>query len=123
VVKHMAKKKASAVNKSQCIREYHKTHPKHKPKQIAEELDKQGVQVTAQFVSTILSTSKKKRKIGKPGRPKGSGSRQKRARRAAGNSSGEVSFDSLLKIKSIVDEMGGIEEARSALAALERLVM
>ena len=119
----MAKKKAGAVNKSQCIRDYHKAHPKHKPKQISAELGKQGVDVTAQFVSTILSTSKKKRKIGKPGRPKGSGSRQKRARGGANGSSGEVSFDSLLKIKSIVDEMGGIDEARAALSALERLVM
>lgn len=117
----MAKKKAGAVNKSQCIRDYHKAHPKHKPKQIAAELGKQGIQVTAQFVSTILSTSKKKRKIGKPGRPKGSGSRQKKSRR--GSSAEGVSYDSLLKIKSIVDEMGGIEEARVALSALERLVI
>ena len=119
----MAKKKAGAVNKSQCIRDYRKAHPTHKPKRIAEELGKQGIEVTAQFVSTILSTSKKKRKIGKPGRPKGSGSKQKRARKTASkNSSGEVSYDSLLKIKVIVDEVGGIAAARTALDALERLV-
>ena len=118
----MAKKKASEVNKSQSIRDYHKAHPKHKPKQIAAELGKSGVKVSAQFVSTILSTSKKKKSIGKPGRPKGSVSRRGRPRKSSTSSTGEVSLDSLLKVKQIVDEMGGIEDARSALAALERLI-
>jgi hypothetical protein len=118
----MAKKKADAVNKSQCIRDYRKAHPKHKPKQIAEELGKQGVQVTAQFVSTILSTSKRKKSIGKPGRPKGSGASAGKARRSSAKSHEDVSYESLLKVKEIVNEMGGIEQARSALAALARLM-
>jgi hypothetical protein len=122
----MAKKKAGAVNKSQSIRDYHKAHPKQKPKQIAADLGKKGIKVSPQFVSTILSTSKKKKTIGKPGRPKGSKSTGRgrpvgRSRKAA-RRLGEVSFDSLIKVKEIVREMGGIEDARAALTALEKLM-
>ncbi len=122
----MAKKKASGVNKSQSIRDYHKAHPQHKPKQIAADLEKKGIEVSPQFVSTILSTSKKKKTIGKPGRPKGSklagrGRPVGQSRKASGGS-GEVSIDSLIKFKEIVTEMGGIEDARAALTALEKLM-
>jgi hypothetical protein len=34
----------------------------------------------------------------------------------------EISYESLLKVKQIVREMGGIEDARSALTALEHLL-
>ena len=114
----MAKKK-SGVNKSQAIREYRKANPRHKPKQIAAELSKKGIKVSPQFVSTILSTSKKKKTIGKPGRPKGSVSGR---RGRPGRGSQEVSYDALLRVKKIVSEMGGIEDARKALTALEQLM-
>ena len=108
----MAKKKGP--NKSQAIRDYYKSHPDAKPREVVVALKKKGIVVNAQFVSTIRSVSKKKGgKIGRPGRPVGSG------RRARPD---EVSLDSLLKIKEIVDEMGGIGQARSALSALEQLV-
>ncbi len=108
------------INKSQAIREYKKANPRHKPAKIAAALGEQGIEVSAQFVSTILSTSKKK-KIGKPGRPKGTTKtrRQPTGSQPAGD---EVSFDSLLKVKQIVVEMGGLAQARAALAALERLM-
>jgi hypothetical protein len=114
----MAKKKAG-VNKSKAIRDWKQANPRHKPKQIAAALGKKGIKVTPGFVSTILSTSKKKKTIGKPGRPKGSRTVQ------AGRSpkpSTEISYESLLKVKQIVREMGGIEDARSALTALEHLL-
>ena len=121
----MAKKKAGGVNKSESIRDYHKAHPSHKPKQIAAELGKKKIKVSPQFVSTILSNSKKKKTIGKPGRPKGS--KSVRRERPAGRprmptgGSNEVSYDSLIKFKEIVNEMGGIEGARAARTALEKL--
>jgi hypothetical protein len=123
----MAKRKQSGasakprVNKSQAIRDYKKAHPTHKPAKIAEALGRQGIKVSAQFVSTILSTSKKKKKIGKPGRPKGSVTNRKK-RPASQVSNSDVSFDSLLKVKQIVIEMGGIPQARAALRALEQLM-
>ena len=117
----MAKKKAGKVNKSQSIRDYHKAHPKHKPKQIAAELGRKGIEVSPQFVSTILSTSKKKKRIGKPGRPRGSKSTGGRSRKTSVGSR-KVSIESLIKVKEIVKEMGGIEDARAALTALEKLM-
>ncbi len=123
----MAKKKAGGANKSQSIRDYSKENPALKPKQIAEDLGKQGVEVSPGFVSTILSTSKRKKKTGRPGRPKGS-VKSVRAVSASTKSSakssgkGDVSIDSLLKIKQLVAEVGGIDEAKSALSTLERLM-
>ena len=121
----MAKKKSGGVNKSQLIRDYRKAHPNQKPKQIAAELAKKGIKVSPQFVSTILSTSKKKKKIGKPGRPKGSksaGRSSAAAGRRTSTRSTNISIESLIKVKEIVKEMGGIDEARKALTALEQLM-
>jgi hypothetical protein len=141
----MAKKKAGAVNKSQAIRDYRKAHPKHKPQQIAEELSKSGVKVSAQFVSTVLSNAKKK-PVRKPGRPKstspsgrgrtaatrrGRPAATRRGRpaatrrgRPAGRSSGRseaISVESLLRVKEVAEELGGIDDVRTALNALEQL--
>jgi hypothetical protein len=122
----MAKKKAAAkFNKSKEIREYKQANPSHGPKQIAEALSAKGLDVTAQFVSTVLTNSKKKTKIGKPGRPKGSKNVKRgpgRPPKAAPSSGNGVSLDSLLLVKRIVAEVGGIDKARSALTALERLM-
>lgn len=109
----MAKAKAkSKANKSEEIRNYYKANPSAKPKEVAIALKKKGISVTPQFVSTIRSVSKRKNgKVGRPGRPPGSGTTRK----------GAVSFDSLMKVKEIVDEIGGIEETRVALTALEKL--
>ena len=53
----------------------------------------------------------------KTGRPK-----RKKNAPAAQESSEHISYTSLLKVKEIVDELGGIDEARRALSALERLM-
>ena len=110
----MAKRKDVGANKSEAIRDYYKANPQAKPKEVASELKKKGIQVTPAFVSTIRSTSKKKNGvIGRPGRPVGSTTKR---------SNGEVSYESLLQAKKIVDQMGGIDEARNALTALENLI-
>ena len=125
----MAKKKSASVNKSQTIRDYSNANPDQKPKQIAEALSKKGINVSPQFVSTILSTSKKKTTTRKAGRPKGSKSRAsaktatRRGRPAKKKvESTEVSLESLLKVKDVVNEMGGVENVRTALKALEVLL-
>lgn len=110
-------------NKSQMIRDYKKNHPRQKPKQIAEELGKQGVTISAQFVSTVLSTAKRKQR--KQGRrkagPADRAATRQPVRKSAGGTASEVSYRSLLRAKEIVKEMGGISEARRALDALEKL--
>ena len=121
-------KKTAGINKSKAIREYYAANPKAKPLEVAEALKAQGVTVTAAFVSTIRSTSKKKKTIGKPGRPAGSTkTSSKKAGRPAGrpssaSGSDNVSIDALLKVKSMVEAVGSIEETRAALSALEKLM-
>lgn len=124
----MAKKKAAGGNKSQAIRDYKATNPKAMPAEIAEKLTEQGFKLNAGFVSTVLSNAKRKGKVSRRGRPKGS--KNTKTVRAVGRSSkskaksksGEkVSFDSLVKAKQWVDEIGGIEEAKAAIEALELL--
>lgn len=119
------KKKAGTPNKSQAIRDYYKAHPKAKPQEVAAELKKKGINVTTAFVSTIRSNSKKKKGNGKPGRPRGK--KTVRRGRPVGSGSGsrgtqEVSMESLLRVKELVEEMGGINECRTALTALEKLL-
>lgn len=56
-------------NKSAVIRAYKEANPTAAPKEIAEALTKQGLDVAAQFVSTVLSNAKKKGGVvGKRGR-------------------------------------------------------
>jgi hypothetical protein len=109
-------------NKSQAIRDCKKAHPSHKPAAIANALRSNGIDVSAQFVSTILSNSKKRKKIRKPGRPKGSVAGGKKVG-SRNPSHDDVSFESLLKVKQIVIELGGIPQAKAALRALEQLMV
>jgi len=109
----MAKKAKSGPNKSLEIRNYKEGNPTASPKEIAEALNKSGVSVSAQFVSTVLSNAKKKGgKIGKRGRKPG--------RKPAAVAGGGI--ENLLKAKKLVDAMGGVENARSAINALAQLL-
>jgi len=65
----MARKTKSGTNKSATIRDYKAANPTASPKEIAEALSKSGMDVSAQFVRTVLSNAKKKGgKVGKRGR-------------------------------------------------------
>ena len=110
----MAKKAKSGPNKSLEIRNYKEANPTASPKEIAEALGKSGIVVSAQFVSTVLSNAKKKGgKIGRRGRKPG--------RKPAG--AGTVgSMEQLIKAKKLVDAMGGVENAKSAINALAQLL-
>jgi hypothetical protein len=94
------------VNKSEAIRKLKAKKPSMGPKAIAETLTKQGIKVSPAFVSTVLSNSKKK------GKSKGAG-------RRAG--SGAIAVDDLVRAKKLVEKMGSIDRAQSALSALARL--
>ncbi|TWT86453.1 hypothetical protein [Neorhodopirellula pilleata] len=127
----MAKKK-NGVNKSLEIREYYSANPKAKPLEVVAAMKEKGIDVNAQFVSTVKSNAKKKKTVRrsapaataskkaapakKPGRKPG---RKPAAAKTAG---GEVSFDSLIKAKQLIEEMGGVDNARTALSAYEQLV-
>lgn len=77
----MAKKKsspppASQVSKTDAIRNALKATKGGSPSAVAEKLNKQGIKVTPQYVSTIKANDKRKAESGtprrKPGRPAGS---------------------------------------------------
>ncbi|MEM6688956.1 MAG: hypothetical protein AAF664_05985 [Planctomycetota bacterium] len=123
----MGRKKAGEVSKSQAIRDHKKANPNQKPKQIAQELGKKGISVTPGFVSTILSTSKRSKGTRRRGRPAGSTNRTSKktttSRRVKTTSSDATTqYSDLLAMKATVKELGGIEQARTALAALEELM-
>ncbi|WDQ19295.1 hypothetical protein [Rhodopirellula sp. P2] len=125
-------KKSGGPNKSQSIRDYYAANPDAKPMEVAAELSKKGIVVTPAFVSTVKSTtmgksakksarksakkpavSAKKSTGAKRGRPVGSTNKA---------TSNEVSLDSLIQVKKIVEEMGSVQDAKNALTALEKLM-
>jgi len=116
----MARRAASegGVNVSAKIREYRKTHRRAKPKTIADALAEQGVTVSAAYVSTILSTDRRKKK------GKGAAGDKTEAPRR-GRPSTASKFDDLVNelkaVKQLVDKMGGVEKAQAALSALAKL--
>ena len=127
----MARKPKSKINKSKAIREVKSANPEAGPTEIARIILEQfGEVVAPATVSTVLSTDKKRTgTVGRPGRPKGSKNGSKAAvhgsRMTNGSSSNghqAVFLQNLLKAKQLVSDMGGIEEARSALDALESLI-
>jgi len=121
-------KKSGGPNKSQAIRDYYAANPNAKPKEISAELKKAGVDVTPAFISTIRSTSMgKKKKTTKTSTAKAAPAKvaSKKAAPtpapAAAKSGVSVSIESLLKAKSMVKELGGIDNAIATLSALKRL--
>lgn len=104
-------KKSGGPNKSLAIRDYKAAHDDAGPKDIAAALSKDGVKVTAGFVSTVLSNDR--RKDGKV--------KKRRGRRPAA-AAGQDALTNLIQAKKIVDQMGGIEPARKALDALAKLL-
>lgn len=108
----MARKAKSGSNKSAAIREYKGANPEAGPKDIAEALEKSGVSVTAQFVSTVLSNAKKKGgKVGKRGRKPG-----RRVALPVGD------LQQLIQVKKFVDQLGGVQKAKAAVDVLARLL-
>ncbi len=118
----MARRTKSKINKSSVIRELKAANPDMGPKEIAAKIfEMHAVTVSPGTVSTVLSTDKRRNgKVGKPGRPKGSKSAGKTAGSGAGNYESVV--ESLMKVRQLVTEMGGISQARRALDAVESLM-
>lgn len=104
-------RKAGGPSKSKAIRDYKADNEDAGPKAIAEALAKDGIKVSAGFVSTVLSNARKKARKGRRGRR---GGRPPMARRA--------NLDQLVQAKKLVDTMGGVDKARQALDVLARLL-
>ena len=91
---------AKKTNKTKAIKTYMEKNPQAKPKQVSQALAKQGIKVSPQYVSTIKSLDKQRAPI---------------------DEEGAVSVTGVLAAKKFVEEVGGIDQARAALAALKLL--
>ena len=120
-VLNMAKKK-SGKSLSQSIRDHLQANPSATPNQIVAALAKKGIKVSPGLASNIKYTSglSAKKKTGKKksatvrrGAPK------KKA--AAKRGAAALTVEDLLEAKKLVNDLGGIDEVRKALDALERL--
>ncbi len=106
----MAKSKREAVNKSQAIRDALQAHPERSPSEIAEQLKAKGLDVNAQYVSTIKSNAKAKGRVVK---------RRKPGQLIAGHGSAEHIMKAGLHFIVLA---GGIEQARERLVGLAELI-
>jgi len=103
----MARRVKKSGSKSAAIREYQSANPDAKPKEIAENLNKSGFKITPQYVSTILSSARKKRN--------GNGRRRRPVEIGS-------SLDHLLAAKKLVREVGSLEAAQQAISQFGRLM-
>lgn len=109
----MARKAIATVNKSLAIRDYKAANATASPKEIAAALVKDGVTVSAQFVSTVLSNARKKGgQVGKRG--------PKPGKAAAANATFDIA--NLLAARKFVETVGGVQQAQVALKGFAQLV-
>jgi hypothetical protein len=113
----MAKRAKGGPNKSLEIRNYKAANPSASPKEIAEALSKGGMSVSAQFVSTVLSNARKKGgKVGKRGPKPG-----RKAAMAGASNSVATDIQNLIKAKKLIEQLGGVDQARAAINAMAQL--
>ena len=107
----MAKKKKTGFNKSQAIRDHLAKQPDDGPKAIVVALRKKKIKVTEALVSNVkyAKTGKKKQR------------RKKKAATTQPTVSDKISISTLVQAKKMADQLGGIEKAKTALAALAKL--
>jgi hypothetical protein len=104
----MARKAKSGINKSAAIRDYKAANPTASPKEIAEALSMSGMEVSAQFVSTVLSNAKRGGKVGNRGR--------KPMAMPMDNT------QQLLQVKKFVDQIGRLQKAKAAVNVLAQIL-
>ena len=123
---NMAKKKSQGVSKSQAIRDYLAEHPDAKASTIRPALAERGIDVSLALVGQIkqrmkesggsgISTSPAKKRTVKK---KSAG---RKATRKKATSRNALSAENLVEAKKLVDDLGGIDQARQALKYLEKL--
>ncbi|TVS20684.1 MAG: hypothetical protein EA424_02725 [Planctomycetaceae bacterium] len=91
-------------------------HPDKMPKELAELLQAEGWDINAQRISTIKSKLKAEQKMS----PTASTVAPKKAPTPKADDA--ISFDSLKKAKQMAEQLGGIQQAKAAIAALAELV-
>ena len=106
----MAKRGRGSTNVSQLVRDYKSQHKRAKPKDIAEALNGQGVKISSQYVSTILSNARRKK------------GRKGRTTAAANGAPAGINIAQLVKAKKLVRKLGGIDQAKKMIDALSKIL-
>ena len=107
---------AGGVNKSQAIRDYLAANPQAGPTAIVAALATKKIKVTTALVSGVKTRAGSKTRGRGRGRPRKTATKRRRSM-----SKDTVVISDLLQAKKLAERMGGIERARTALAALARL--
>jgi ribosomal protein L12E/L44/L45/RPP1/RPP2 len=99
-------------------------HPDKMPKELAELLQAEGWNINAQRISTIKSKLKdqNKRKARRKPKTKAAPAEAPAAVAPAAKAEDGISFDSLKKAKQMAEQLGGIQQAKAAIAALAELM-
>ena len=103
----MVKSKKEAANKGQAIRDALAAHPEKSPSEIAEQLKAKGLDVNAQYVSTIKFNAKAK-------------GRKSVMRRKPGRGGG-VGFGPVAAAMDFIRAAGSLEAAKHALQMVEEI--
>jgi hypothetical protein len=136
-VSNMAKKEKSDVNRTQAIKDYLAQNPDAMPKATAEDLQKQGVEVSAQHVSAVKHSLKKEAEAApamappeeptpaeRAPRKKVRRKKVRRKKKVAAEpqaADDKISLSALKEAKKLAERLGGIEQAKEALSALAQL--
>lgn len=116
----MSKKKQVKLNKSQRVRDYKKENPSLGPKEISEKLTSQGVPVSAQFVSTVLSASGQT-SAKSPVHSKKAVQKRPAPKKQPVMNEAQISRTAVLKVSKLANELGGLDELSSAVELLKSL--
>jgi hypothetical protein len=107
------------VNKSQLVRDYLTKNPKATPKSIAIALGEQGVVVTPNYVSIVKFQMKRMR--GRVRRPVVAPDSVE-SKPVEQKVTEKFSLETLIQAKKLAESLGGVDNARQALAALSKII-
>ena len=112
------------ISKTAAIAAALQAHPDKMPKELAEIMKAEGWDINAQRISVVKSKLKdrSKQKARRKPKTKAAPAEAPAAVAPAAKAEDGISFDSLKKAKQMAEQLGGIQQAKAAIAALAELV-
>ena len=119
----MAKKKSQGPSKSQAVRDYLTGNPSATASVVIPELAQRGINVSVALVSQVKKRMKQAGQLdGQNLEGQKAATKKSAAKKAAPKKSAKtLTADDLVEAKKLVDELGGMDQARQALEYLEEL--
>ena len=116
----MAKKKSQGPSKSQSVRDYLSENPSATASVVVPEMAERGINVSPALVSQVKKRMKESGQLdGQKAATKKSGSKKSSPKKSA--PANALTAENLVEAKKLVNELGGIDQARQALKFLEEL--